>query len=157
MRDIRNDLHERLAALQSQQYEEISSYHEKFDLLQSEHRRVIAAIESERAAIKQLLLIEERRALAAPAIQSDTSPLVPLSDFIIAKIQTTGPLEREELRSAAEEAGYKDGRTFHTTLMNITKGRRLQQMADGRYAIPSLDDEPFFQLDRKDHAMRFVN
>jgi hypothetical protein len=153
LRDIRGDLRERLAALDGAQCDAIAEFQEAAERLHSSHREKIEKIEGERAAIKQLLEIEERRALALPSL-SKTPPLVALQDFLISKIAMYGPLNKDELRAAAEEAGYEGGRTLHTTLMNITKGGRLHQHRDGRYAIPSLDREPLFNLEEKEGEMR---
>lgn len=158
MRDIRNDLRERLASLEAQQYEVMADYKETRDRLDANYKDAIAAIDGERAAIKQLLRIEESRASALPFAIGPSSPTVPLQDFLIAKAQsTTGPLSKDELRAAAEEAGYADGRAFHTTLMNITKGGRLHQLKDGRYVIPPLGCEPLFNIEEGEDEMRLAN
>ncbi|WP_457796064.1 hypothetical protein [Methylocystis sp. S23] len=134
MRDIRNDLRERLAALDGAELDQMMSYQAERERLDSAHNSALRSIAAERAALKQLLSIEDHRASALPLFTARSAPTIPLGDFLVAKVRTCGALEKEELRAAAEEAGYRDGRAFHTTLMNITKGGRLQQYPDGRYA-----------------------
>lgn len=141
MRDIRNDLRERLAAIDGRQCDEMIQYQDERERLDAAHQNSIALLERERAAVKQLLEIEERRELSLSSRQNNerSPPAIPLMDFLVAKVQSFGPFGKDELRAAATEAGYLDeatGRTFHVTLMNITKGGRLRQLPDGRYAMP---------------------
>ena len=141
MRDIRNDLRERLAVIDGMQADEASRYFDERMRIDNDHARALEAFEKERAVIKQLLAIEERRG-SLPTIP--TSFKSPLQDFLITNIKMFGPMNKSELRAAVETAGYfeddeANGRTFHTTLMNITKGGRLQQLPDGRYAVPDLE------------------
>jgi hypothetical protein len=141
MRDIRNDLRERLASVASRYADEMVRYDEEIQRLHSSHRKALDSLDRERAALQQMLALEESREDAPFSIQAN--PAVPfrvaLADFIITKIHAYGPLSKDQLRQEAESAGYfdeMDGRTFHTTLMNITKGGKLQRLADGRYAHP---------------------
>jgi GAF domain-containing protein len=139
LRDIRNDLRERLAALDGAELDQMMTYQAERERLDAAHNNALRSIAAERAALKQLLSIEDHRASALPPFTARSAPTIPLGDFLIAKVRACGALEKEELRAAAEEAGYRDGRAFHTTLMNITKGGKLQQYSDGRYAPTALD------------------
>jgi hypothetical protein len=67
MRDIRNDLRERLAVLDGRQGDVLASYMEAREKLDNDHKEAIGVIEGERAALKQLLAMEDRRALESPA------------------------------------------------------------------------------------------
>lgn len=144
VRDIRNDLRERLADLDRKQAQQTSHYQSEILRIEDEHRSAIKAIEMERAALKQLLSIEDQRSATSTNFTMRSDPSIPLAEFLIAKVRMCGQMEKEELRAAADEAGYTDGRTFHATLMNITKGGRLQQFKDGRYSIPSINDQTLF-------------
>ena len=65
---------------------------------------------------------------------------MPLSDFIVTKVLAHGPLTKEEIKNEASLAGYLEetsGRTFHLTLMNVTRSGRLRQVSGGRYEHPS--------------------
>jgi hypothetical protein len=133
MRDIRNDLRERLAELDGRKGDELATYADECRRLQQAHMEKMGAIDRERDALKKLLEIEDRRALAMPALKFGSAPKVPLADFLIAKVQTSAPIEKDALREAADEAGYTDHRAFHTTLLNITRKGRLSQDSSGRY------------------------
>jgi hypothetical protein len=115
------------------------------------------ALERERAALKELLALESQREDvtseegAASYIQR-TRLRAPLADFLIARVLTHGPLDKEGLRAEAELAGYLDdgnARAFHATLLNITKHRKLKQLPDGRYAAPNGMAETLFGLGRQ--------
>lgn len=156
MRDIRNDLRERLADLDRKQAHQTKTYQAEILRIEEEHRAAIKEIETERAALKQLLAIEDHRSATSHNFTMCLDPRIPLAEFLIAKVSTCGRMGKEALRSAAEEAGYVDGRTFHTTLMNITKGRRLHQNADGSYVLPPLGDGALFESSlTKEEDMRF--
>jgi hypothetical protein len=141
VRDIRNDLRERLAVINGMQADEESRYFDERMRIDNDHARALESFERERSVINQLLAIEERRG-SLPTIP--TSFKSPLPDFLITNIKMFGPMSKNELRAAVESAGYfeddeANGRTFHTTLMNITKGGRLRQLPDDRYAMPDLE------------------
>jgi hypothetical protein len=156
LRDIRNDLRERLARLDGAQGDVIATYEEERQRIDDARRKAIEKIESERAAIKKLLEIEEARASALPSFTSRSEPTVPLADFLLVKVRTSGRISKDELRAAAEEAGYMDKRAFHTTLMNITNGRRLHQNADGSYVLPPMGSGALFESSlTKEEDMRF--
>ena len=141
MRDIRNDLRERLANVNGRYADEMVKYDDEIQRLHESHREVLDSLDRERAALQQMLELEESREGAPLSISADPpKPFrVSLADFLITKIYAHGPLSKDEIREQADRAGYfdeLDGRTFHTTLMNITKGGKLQRLADGRYAHP---------------------
>jgi hypothetical protein len=155
MRDIRHDLRERLAALNGRYVDEMVQYDQKREALEEGHRTAITTLERERLAVEQLLAIEEERQGIAPAAAEarKTARLVPLADFLIAKAYTHGPIDKDQLREEANLAGYfaeGNGRTFHATLMNVTKCGRLVHRPDGRYAVP---DGPAATLDAVDQTM----
>ena len=142
MRDIRNDLRARLAAIDGRRVDETHRYVEALETIERDYKALIESLDREKAVVRQLLEIEERRELALPALDHRPADSIPLLDFQLSTVRTLGPMEKDELRAKAHEGGYFDGasgRTFHTTLMNITKGGKLQTLPDGRYAIPVVD------------------
>jgi hypothetical protein len=152
MRDIRHDLRERLASIGGRYADELSQYDEKREALEREHRTAIVGLERERIAVEQLLAIEEERhGIPADAVEAGkTARLVPLAEFLITKVYTHGPMEKDQLREEANLAGYfaeGNGRKFHTTLMNITKCGRLVHRPDGRYAFPARHPATLFGSD----------
>jgi hypothetical protein len=141
-RDIRRDLRERLAIIDGRYADTIADHVAKHEALEREYRETIAVLEQERAALAQLLDIEEKRYGTLPAaIEAQKKRrLVPLADFLVTKVHAHGPMDKDQLRAEADLAGYFEdgnGRTFHTTLMNITNGGRLIRLSDGRYDFPN--------------------
>lgn len=140
MRDIREDLHERLADLDTRYADEMRSYDEKRSVLDAEHGRVIAEITRERDALSVMVAVEDRKAGTPAPIDIKPRALVPLSDFLITKAAAYGAVSKDELKAEAEAAGYpeaKSGRQFHFVLMNVTKAHKLHRLPDGRYAHPN--------------------
>src|ERR1700730_10816095 len=140
MRDIRKDLRERLASAIGRYAEEITEYNRKLTDLEKSHQETLTALARERDALEQLLAIEDARAgIGAPTLAQKLAPLVLLSDFLVAKVQAHGPIEKDDLRAEASLAGYLadgNGRAFHITLMNIAKCGRFLHLPDGRYGFP---------------------
>lgn len=151
MRDIRNDLRERLASIDARYADEMARYDEQRLLLELSHKQAITDLERERAAVQQMLSFEDRREGNQPdTTEQAAAQLVPLVDFLITKLHTHGPLDKDELKAEASAAGYfaeGNGRTLHTTLMNITKNGRIARLSDGRYAFPSPSSGPLFGMD----------
>lgn len=143
MRDIREDLRDRLAAIQAAYNEAVGEYDRELVALQSRFRQQVDALESERVAVLQLLKIEEERPGAAndqAGVSNVRQPAFPMAEFIITKLHAHGPMTKEEIRAQVGLAGYLDGeasgRTFHLTLMNISSGNgRVSRSPDGRYAF----------------------
>jgi len=140
MRDIRPDLHERLAENAARYSDEIAEYNRTHDALEKSHQETLTVLGRERAALEQLLVLEnERHNIPRPTLAQKIATLVPLGDFLVTKLQAHGPMEKEQLRAEVTLAGYLadgNGRSFHITLINLTKGRRLLHLPDGRYAAP---------------------
>ena len=149
MRDIRNDLRERLASVLARYSDEITEYNRKCETLEASHKKILTTLAAERAALEQLLAVEnERHGIPAPTLAQKIATLVPLRDFLVIKVQAHGPMEKDQLRAEAKLAGYLadgNGRTFHITLMNVTKRGRLVHLPDGRYAAPSREPAMFDQ------------
>jgi hypothetical protein len=151
MRDIRQDLRERLAGITARYYEELYEYDLKREALEERRRTIIEALDQERVAVEQLLKVEEERHGASPSeVEArKTARLIPLATFIETKVHAHGPMDKDQLRAEAHLAGYfldGNGRSFHATLMNIAKSGRVVQLSDGRYAFPeraavSLDED----------------
>jgi hypothetical protein len=138
MRDIRADLKERLAFLDGRYADEVAKYDQQRDALEAAYRESIQRITRERSAIADLLAIENERAIEPLAVERPK--LAPLMEFLLAKVCAHGPVDKDQLRAETNAAGYFDegnGRAFHTTLMNITRGGKVIQLPDGRYAAPT--------------------
>jgi hypothetical protein len=155
MRDIREDLMERLFRVKGRYCEEMVQFQQRVDELHREHKRVINECERERLALEQMIAIEDSR--TSPDLISRPRTLVPLIDFLIATIDAYGPIDKDELRNAASQAGYfseNNGRTFHTTLLNLTKHGRVAHLADGTFVAPDKIGFQLFGMDKSDEAER---
>jgi hypothetical protein len=155
MRDIRTELRERLAAIAGRYADALSEYDRQLEALEQTRRNLVEALDRECAALEVLLAIEDQRAGVTPAEIEvrRTARLLPLADFLTTKVHAHGPMDKDELRREADLAGYfaeGDGRTFHTTLMNISKGGRLIRLSDGRFAFPQREQSsPDFQSEEE--------
>jgi hypothetical protein len=157
VRDIRNDLRERLLLLNGRYGDVMRDYDAQREALEAAHRATIEMIERERLAVRQLLEIEERREGSTSVEIEPIRRRVPLADFLIAKACAHGPVEREVLKSEAQAAGYEfDGRTFHATLMNVEKHGKVIKREDGRYEGPKRSEDGLFGLGNETEA-RAVN
>lgn len=154
MREIRPDLRERLEAAIKLQKEERDDFERKLKALEQDHRRRLDSLGRYRAALEQLLAFESERAgVAPPTLTQKLAALVPLGDFLVAKLQGHGPMEKDQLRAEAKLTGYfaaGDGRTFHVTLMNIKTGGRVVQLPDGRYVCAEREPAMFEQPEEPD-------
>ncbi|WP_425907164.1 hypothetical protein [Nitrobacter sp. TKz-YC02] len=142
MRDIRDDLRERLAAIQSAFNAAVDENEAQIVAIQAAYRQKVDAFERERQAVLQLLRIEEERSQPAEVKEGQSvarQPALPLSEFILTKLHAQGPMTKDQIRAEVDRAGYFDGeatgRTLHLTLMNISgSGGRVCRLIDGRYA-----------------------
>lgn len=162
MRDIRNDLRERLAAIASRYAEASHLYADEIEALEAKRDGELADLARERAAAEQMLAFEERRAATMPGepIQTPTAKLVPLADFLVTKAHTAGPLGKDDLRQEAGAAGYfadGDGRTFHTTLLNVVRHGKVRKLADGRYTSPLPQGNTLFGMGDQPQEAQAVN
>ena len=162
MRDIRDDLRDRIAGVEGRYAELNAKYDEQRQRLQEQFRSELALLDQEKDALTKLIMIEsERVGQPAPPPQAAKYKL-PLADFFITKIHAIGPLSKEELREHADLAGYfegKDGvgRIVHTTLMNVTSAGKLKKLPDDRYAFPQADGPSLFAAhEPEDGAMQTV-
>jgi hypothetical protein len=151
MRDITEDLRDRLAAIQVAFNVATSDHEDRVMALQTDYRRKTMALERERQTVLELLKIEEARFLPSeqPGISKAKQPPLPLAEFIITKLHANGPMTKEQIRAEIDRAGYLDGevtgRTFHLTLMNISgAGGRISRLPDQRYAAPTAFETTLF-------------
>jgi hypothetical protein len=141
MRDIRPDLRLRHAAVMGRIADEQADYQRTIEALEANHQEQMAVLERERKAVEALLVIEEQRDGLPQLERAPSRPPLPLGEFIATMVYAHGPMDKEELRAEAHVAGYFNdtinGRSFHTTLMNIVKHGKIMQTPDGKYAYPA--------------------
>lgn len=152
MADIRNELRDRLAAVMGRTADRHEYTARAREALEAEHNQEIEALERERKALEVLLTIEQQRDGALPLERPAERPILPLVEFLTTKVHAHGPMDKDELRSEADIAGYFDdatnGRTFHTTLMNCVKHGKINQLPDGKYAYPPRPSANLFDTQR---------
>jgi hypothetical protein len=148
MRDIRDDLSERLRFLNARYADAVGAFMERMDELRRKHKAEIDAIVREREAVEALFSIEQGRLGDDPASQAKARRLMPLSDFLITTLCARGPMDKDALRAEVAAVGYftdgANGRTFHTTLMNLVKHGKLYPSGN-TYAAPAVPTFPLFQ------------
>ena len=138
MRDIRNDLRERLAAI----FERMADETAKFEAQADAYHRVTDALSRERDTVRSMLAIEDERN-GGPITVMPPMFRLPLPDFLVEAVKTHGPMSKDDIRRIAADGGYMEeanGRTIHSTLMNAVRGGRLRQRDDGFYIIPASAD-----------------
>jgi hypothetical protein len=151
MRDIRDDLRERLAAVDAREAEAMEHYDERLRALHLERGKALEALDRERSILHDLLVLEAHRAGETPEGAAEyvrrAQLRLPLPDFIFNKVLGSGPVDKEALRADADHAGYEvNARSFHATLLNMVKHGKLMQLDDGRYAAPNGSAETLFGL-----------
>jgi hypothetical protein len=132
IRDIRQDLRERLRTLEAQR-----------DKLHVELKEA----EQQIGVLMHMLEIEDRR-FADKAPSEVRKPMTKLSDFIYGELGRRR-MTKEEVKIVAERAGYENvGRGVHLTLVNMEKSGRIRLVADNKYEPQTRSDErpgtPFF-------------
>lgn len=125
MRDLRDDLRERLGLLSERRQKAKAQYDGE-----------IRAIDTEEGPLKALLALEERR-LGGP--EHETKGMGSLPDFF-AKMMENGPATKDELREAADILGFftdagAAGRVTHATLVNMVRGGRIRELAEGKFEL----------------------
>jgi DNA gyrase/topoisomerase IV subunit A len=139
MEDIRSELRERLKDVQTRLDEEKEHYGAARRTLDAEHANNMEKLTALRAA---LITVFESENVGERA-PDRTLPRLNLSlkDYFLTVLHTRGPMTKDELKDAAERAGYFDaataGRATHTTLLNLSSSGRLNRLSDGRYAWPA--------------------
>lgn len=157
LRDIRTDLRTRIAAFEKLMADKQARFATKQEEAAAVHKREMDALKKAVTTYQVMLDIEdsfvEVKAQRAPGQaapgQSEpktlnfTMPMPasrqPLAEFFISEIGTRGPLTKEELRQAAQSAGYfgdgdGGGRATHATLVNIQRNNRVV-LEDGKFAV----------------------
>jgi hypothetical protein len=138
MRDIRDDLRERLKIVDLRSDEENERYGAARRGLEIEHAQAIQMLQEQRKAL--LVIINADSEDYSPPEEKIRRPAMrlPLKDYFLTIISTRGPHSKDDLKEAAITAGYfsdgaNAGRATHATVMNITSSGTLRRLPDGRY------------------------
>lgn len=132
MRDIRQDIHERLAADKKTR-----------TTIQSELEKLDAKID----LLSRLLEVEEARIRTTSAVKAlKIVPALPVSDFFVEVIKER-PRTKDELRELAQAKGYfaesdSPGRAVHLTLVNMVRAGRIREKENGKYREAAKESAP---------------
>jgi hypothetical protein len=152
MRDIRNDLRERLAAVIAQLVEVRTEYDHDRNDLERRFNEQFTELSKERSSLEIILASESRRQGEDQTFHQkpeDRNLKLPLADFLIYQLKERGPSSKDDLRAAAENHQYfsdgaSSGRPVHATLMNLVGSGRVQKTLDGFYTCDHLRRLPIF-------------
>ena len=152
MRDISADLRSRIALLEKAREVEIARFQDAQEKAATEHKQKVDQVNKTIANYRNMLDLEEFMASSnivgagrmvgpMPEIKMPVSRL-PLPEFFIEELNRRGAMTKEELRQAAQSAGYftdSGGRSTHVTLENIKRSNRVILGADGKYTANTLE------------------
>jgi hypothetical protein len=142
VQDIRPELLERQNAAETRRAQAQAHYDHERSRLEAKYRSAMADFDRELGALKTLFEIEMRRHEGPSSLPAElAAPRLPLADFFITTLHSRGRLTKDELKAAAEKAGYfsdgeSSGRATHTTLLNIVRAKKIVEDEDGVYAYP---------------------
>jgi hypothetical protein len=142
MRDIRNDLLERVDLMEGRIKAAHAKCEDKIKQLQSERDATVADLKSSIAMLAKLLEFEQQETGNVPPV-APKSPQLSLADFFERKLIESGPLSKDDLCNMAMKEGYfpdaeSARQTVDGTLMNIVREKRICPLPDGTYALPML-------------------
>ena len=80
-----------------------------------------------------------------PPAPSPAQPELPLSDFLVRKLNEVGAMSRDDLRRLSLQEGYfadadTADRGVHTTLLNVVKAGLIRQLPNGNFAPATVLD-----------------
>ena len=149
VRDIRDDLIERLEAANSEMATARTQYDLERRVLEANFSSLFESISNKQRALETLLGTEAREFGEQPVRRAPapTAMRLPLADFSVNCVGgVSGSKSKDEIKDLVERAGYVSehesaGRMVHTTLLNLVRSGRLKQFGD-EYASPMLRQEP---------------
>jgi hypothetical protein len=127
MRDIRQDLKERLSSVEAKR---------------AEHHAALKQLDQQAAAIMLMLDTEDRRFPEPKPNSAAAAPTKALTDFIYEELGRRR-MDKTEIKLAAEQAGYGNvGRPVHLTLVNLARFGRISIGPDQKYERPIQTETP---------------
>jgi hypothetical protein len=138
MRDIRNDLQERVRLIEDQISSSYAQFEKMIEQLQSEREARVSELRAELSALGKLMEVEHRRMANVLPLQAPAATEVSLADFILQRLSENGPMSKDGLVDLTlKERLFDDGesadRAVHTTLVNIIRSEHLRQLHDGTF------------------------
>jgi hypothetical protein len=138
MRDIRNDLQERVRLIEDQISNSYAQFEKMIEQLQSEREARVSELKAELSALGKLMEVEHRRMANVLPLQGPAATEVSLADFILQRLSENGPMSKDGLVDLTlKERLFDDGesadRAVHTTLVNIIRSEHLRQLHDGTF------------------------
>ena len=140
VRDIRDDLLERLNAIEAEMAAARTEYDAERRVLEANFAALFEDIHDRQIAISRILDLEARR-MGEPSKRrapSASAPFrLPLLDYIL-NFVAGHKKSKDEIKEAVDRAGYEGaGRTVHTTLLNMVRAGKLH-VQDDLYEIANL-------------------
>lgn len=153
--DIREELRKRIDLLNETVISIQSEFATKQERVLAEHKQAVDSVNKAIESYKSMLALEEsfaesvlhsKQDVIGPHLEAHQQVKISLptsrpalSEFFVAQLMEKGPMFKEELRKAAQAAGYfgdfNGGRATHATLTNITKSGRLTVNGEGKYIV----------------------
>lgn len=138
MRDIRNDLQDRVRLIEDQISSSYAQFEKMIEQLQSEREARVSELKAELSALGKLMEVEHRRMANVLPLQAPAATEVSLADFILQRLSENGPMSKDDLVDLTlKERLFDDGesadRAVHTTLVNIIRSEHLRQLHDGTF------------------------
>lgn len=138
MRDIRNDLQERVRLIEDQISAACAQFDKIIEQLQGEREGRVSELKAELSALGRLMDVEHRRMANVLPLQTPATPQISLADFILQRLSEIGPMSKDDLVNLVLKEGLFDDvesadRAVHTTLLNIIRSEHLRQLHDGTF------------------------
>ena len=151
LRDICDDLRARVKMMEEVIGGEERKFQQEQERAALEFKRRMETFRNALEGYRNMLVLEE--AFAQSSLIGDEEKVGPrpeikiqmpeqkvaLPEFFIARLRENGPMTKEELRIAAQGAGYfgdfSGGRSTHVTLENIKRSNRVFLTEDGKFRV----------------------
>lgn len=152
--DIREELRKRVSLLESLAAKEQTRFEAEQEKAAAAHKKAMDSYKIAIASYRDMLTLEESFSVNMLAAQNEVgpkqenetvkinlpAPKVSLAEFFVKTLAETGPMNKDELRQVALDAGYEiDGRHTHATLVNLTRNQRIKPASDNKYVVNELE------------------
>jgi hypothetical protein len=150
MRDIRDDLRERVKAMDEIIARQQADYEKERDEAEKAFKIKIERLRHALMNYKRMLDLEE--SIAKMQTKADDGggeakfpkPKLALADYLCATLADRGAMSKDDLLSTARGAGYyaegEGGRALHATMVNLVRGNRVIVNDRGLYEVAKVTE-----------------